>query len=346
MNNTEKRIVILCHRAFNYILNKTGNMLIRYRPEDVVAVIDREKSGTVAESELGYGGHIPVVENFEACQRFKPDTLVLGNASQGGFISDEYRKEVKVAIASGCNIVSGMHQFLNDDPELANLAKEYNVTLTDLRRPPKPPNFPKGSWQNRTIPVLLIVGTDCDTGKMTTGWEITQRLKERGRKVQFIGTGQTGILLSGSGVPIDAVTADFMAGEIEHVIDKCPDDTELVIVEGQGSLTNQYYAGVTLGLLHGAMPNYMIMTHDPGRPKDVTNLPISSMKQVMELHVDLMKNFRDSKFLGINLLTLKLSDEEATSEIEKTEKEYGIATTDLIRFGDMNFMDAIEKELI
>ena len=94
------------------------------------------------------------------------------------------------------------------------------------------------------------------------------------------------------------------------------------------------------------MPNYMVMTHDPGRPEDVTNLPISSMKQVMELHVDLMKNFRDSKFLGNNLLTLKLSDEEATSEIEKIEKEYGIATTDLIRFGDMNFMDAIEKELI
>lgn len=346
MNNTEKRIVILCHRAFNYILNKTGNMLIRYRPEDVVAVIDKSKAGKTAESELGYGGDIPVLENFASCNGVNPDTLVIGNASQGGFISDEYRNEVKNAIMSGCNIISGMHQFLQDDPELANLAKEYNVTLTDLRRPPKPPNFPKGSWQNRTIPVLLIVGTDCDTGKMTTGWEITQRLKERGRKVEFIGTGQTGILLSGSGVPIDAVTADFMAGEIEHVIDQCPDDTELVIVEGQGSLTNQYYAGVTLGLLHGAMPNYMIMTHDPGRPEDVTNLPISSMKQVMELHVDLMKNFRDSKFLGINLLTFKLSDEEATSEIEKTEKEHGIATTDLIRFGDMNFMDAIEKELI
>jgi len=346
MNNTEKRIVILCHRAFNYMLNKTGNMLIRYRPKDVVAVIDKEKSGIFVESELGYGGNIPVVENFEACKIFKPDTLVLGNASQGGFISDEYRNEIKNAIMSGCNIISGMHQFLQDDPELANLAKKYNVTLTDLRRPPKPPNFPKGSWQDRTIPVLLIVGTDCDTGKMTTGWEITQRLKERGRKVEFIGTGQTGILLSGSGVPIDAVTADFMAGEIEHVIDQCPDDTELVIVEGQGSLTNQYYAGVTLGLLHGAMPDYMIMTHDPGRPEDVTDLPISSMKQVMELHVDLMKNFRDSKFLGINLLTFKFSDEEAMSEIEKTEKEYGIATTDLVRFGDMNFMDQIEKELI
>ncbi|MBC8344986.1 MAG: DUF1611 domain-containing protein [Candidatus Marinimicrobia bacterium] len=345
MSDKQKRIVILCHGAFNYILNKTGNMLIRYRPDDVVAIIDREKSGTVSESELGYGGDIPVVENFEACKIFNPDTMVIGNASQGGFISDEYKREVKKAITSGCNIISGMHQFLQDDPELAHLADEYGVTLTDLRRPPYPPNFPKGSWHNRTIPVLLIVGTDCDTGKMTTGWEITQRLKKRGRKVEFIGTGQTGILLSGSGVPIDAVTADFMAGEIEHVIDQCPDDTELVVVEGQGSLTNQYYAGVTLGLLHGAMPEYMVMTHDPGREEDVTDFPISSMKQVMELHVDLMENFRNSIFIGINLLTFKLPEEDAKSKIYTTEKEFGIATTDLVRFGDMKFIDAIENIL-
>ena len=110
-------------------------------------------------------------------------------------------------------------------------------------------------------------------------------------KSNLLEQAKTGILLSGSGVPIDAVTADFMAGEIEHVIDQCPDDTELVIVEGQGSLTNQYYAGVTLGLLHGAMPNYMVMTHDPGRLEDVTNLPISSMSQVMELHVDFNEEF-------------------------------------------------------
>ena len=345
MNNNNKRIAILCHDAFNYILNKTGNMLIRYRTDEVVAIIDKSKAGKTAESELGYGGDIPVVENFASCNGIKPDTLVIGNASQGGFISDEYRKEVVAAIQSGCDIISGMHQFLQDDPELVNLADEYGVTLTDLRRPPYPPNFPKGSWHNRTIPVLLIVGTDCDTGKMTTGWEITQRLKKRGRKVQFIGTGQTGILLSGAGVPIDAVTADFMAGEIEHVIDQCPDETELVIVEGQGSLTNQYYAGVTLGLLHGAMPDYMIMTHDPGRPEDVTDFPISSMKQVMKLHIDLMENFRVSTFLGINLLTFNLSEDDAIAEINRTEEEYGIPTTDLVRFGDMNFIDAIENEL-
>jgi len=269
--------------------------------------------------------------------------LVIGNASQGGFISDEYRKEVMNAIESGCDIISGMHQFLVDDPELSKAAAKYGVTLTDLRRPPEPPNFPKGSWKKRKIPVLLIVGTDCDTGKMTTAWEVSERLKSKGRNVEFIGTGQTGILLSGAGIPIDAVKADFMAGEIEYLIDQVPIDTELVIIEGQGSLTNQYYAGVTLGLLHGAMPDYMLMTHDPGRPLDVTDYPLASMKDVMNLHVDLMKNFRQSKFIGINLLTFNLSQEEAVAEIERVRTEYGLATTDLIRFGDGELINAIEE---
>jgi uncharacterized NAD-dependent epimerase/dehydratase family protein len=231
------------------------------------------------------------------------------------------------------------------DNEFVKAAEKNNITLTDLRRPPEPPNFPKGSWHERKIPVLLIVGTDCDTGKMTTAWEVSERMKSKGRKVEFIGTGQTGILLSGSGVPIDAVKADFMAGEIEHVIDQVSIDTELIIVEGQGALTNQYYAGVTLGLLHGAMPDYMLMTHDPTRNLDVTDFPMASMKDVMDMHIDLMKNFRDSKFIGINLLTFKLSDDDAEKEIKKVQEEYGVATTDLIRYGSKGLIETIEELL-
>ena len=341
----KKKIVILSHGAFNYIKNKTGNMLIRYRTEEVVAVLDRTKSGITAYDELGYGENIPVLDNFDDCIDFKPDTLVIGNASQGGFISDEYRAEVIKAIEFGCDIISGMHHFINDDEEFVQLAERFNVSLFDLRRPPDPPNFPKGSWHKRKIPVLLIVGTDCDTGKMTTAWEVSERLKSKDRKVEFIGTGQTGILLSGAGVPIDAVKADFMAGEIENMIDKVPDDTELIIVEGQGALTNQYYAGVTLGLLHGAMPDYMLMTHDPARDLDVTDYPMASMKLVMDMHLDLMSNFKKSKFIGINLLTFALSDEEAKKEIDKVKNDYGMPTTDLIRYGSNELIESIEELL-
>ena len=341
----KKKIVILSHGAFNYIKNKTGNMLIRYRTDEVIALLDRTKSGMSANDELGYGGNIPVLDNFDACIDLEPDTLVIGNASQGGFISDDYRAEVIKAIEFGCDIISGMHHFINDDVEFVQLAEKHNVSLFDLRRPPDPPNFPKGSWHKRKIPVLLIVGTDCDTGKMTTAWEVSERLKSRGRKVEFIGTGQTGILLSGAGVPIDAVKADFMAGEIEHLIDKVSEDTELIIVEGQGALTNQYYAGVTLGLLHGAMPDYMLMTHDPARELDVTDYPMATMRLVMDMHLDLMSNFKKSKFIGINLLTFKLSDEDAKKEIDKVKEEYSMATTDLIRYGSNELIETIEDLL-
>lgn len=345
MNNTKKRFVVLCHESFNYIKNKTGNMLIRYRPDEVVAVIDREKVGSSCEKEVGIGGDTPVLSDFNASLHLKPDTLVIGNATQGGFITEEYRQEIANALNSGCDVISGMHQFLNDDEHLKELARQNNVKLIDLRMPPDPPHFPTGSWQKRKIPVLLIVGTDCDTGKMTSAWEISRRLIERERKIEFIGTGQTGILLSGSGVPIDAVKADFMAGEIEHLIDNVPKDTELVIVEGQGSLTNQFYAGVTLGLMHGAMPDYMLMTHDPSRDLDVTDFPMNSMRHVMNLHIDLMNAFRVSKFIGINLLTFAFEEEMALDVINKSQEEFGIETTDLIRFGNRGLIDAIEKVL-
>jgi len=320
-------------------------MLIRYRPDEVVAVIDREKVGSSCEKEVGVGGDTPVLSDFNASLHLEPDTLVIGNATQGGFITEEYRQEIANALNSGCDVISGMHQFLNDDEHLKELAKQNNVKLIDLRMPPEPPHFPTGSWKKRKIPVLLIVGTDCDTGKMTSAWEISRRLIDRGRKIEFIGTGQTGILLSGSGVPIDAVKADFMAGEIEHLIDNVPKDTELVIVEGQGSLTNQFYAGVTLGLMHGAMPDYMLMTHDPSRDLDVTDFPMTSMRHVMNLHIDLMNAFKESKFIGINLLTFAFEEEKALDVINKSQEDFGIETTDLIRFGNRGLIDAVEEVL-
>ena len=140
---------ILCPGAFDYILNKTGNMLIRYRPLDVCCVIDPDKAGRTAQDVLGFGGEIPVVSNFKEAKDYSPNALLIGSAPQGGYINKEYRKEITAAIQHGCDIYSGMHQFLNDDPELTALAKKKAVIIKDFRRPPDPPHFPKGSWKNR-----------------------------------------------------------------------------------------------------------------------------------------------------------------------------------------------------
>ena len=276
------RYVILAHNSFDYIYSKTGNMLIRYRPEDICAVIDSSQSGKTAKDVLGWGGSIPCVANFLEAKKFRPTHLVIGSAPQGGTLDRKSLIEIDDAIEYGCDIISGMHSFLNDDPSFLKKSKAKNISLVDLRKPPKKPHFPKGTWKDRKFPVLLVVGSDCDTGKMTTAWEIAELLKINNWNIEFLGTGQTGILLSGNGVPIDAVTSDFMAGEIEHCLDKISDDTDLVIVEGQGALNNMFYSGVTLGLIHGCMPDFLIMTHEPYRKLDVSDHPIPELKELMD----------------------------------------------------------------
>ena len=337
------RFVILAIGSFDYIKNKTGNMLIRYKPDQVLAVIDPYKEGKTAEEVIGYGGDIPCVKSFMDAKKYSPTHLVVGNAPQGGVLDKKSKSEIHDAIQNGCDIISGMHFFLNDDPELVKEAIKNNINLIDLRKSRHPHKFPKGSWKKRNFPVLLIVGSDCDTGKMTTAWEITKALKRRGKNVHFIGTGQTGILLSGSGVAIDAVISDFMAGEIEYCLDQLPENTELAVVEGQGALNNMYYSGVTLGLMHGCMPDYLIFTHEPKRDMDVTAHPLPELRQLMDLYLALMRPFKDTKYLGINLLTLNQTNKISKKIIDSLSSNLNLPVTDIIRWKDEKFIDRIEK---
>ena len=339
------RYVILAIGSFDYIESKTGNMLIRYQPDKVVAIIDPHQEGKTAKEVLGWGGSIPCIKTFKDAKQFSPTHLVVGNAPPGGTLDEISKNEIHNAIQSGCDIISGMHSFLNDDPALVEESMKKNVKLIDLRKPGYPPKFPKGSWKKRTFPVLLIVGSDCDTGKMTTAWEITKVLKARNRNAQFVGTGQTGILLSGSGVPIDAVISDFMAGEIEYCLDQLPKNTEIAIIEGQGSLNNMHYSGVTLGLMHGCMPDYLIFTHEPKRDIDVTNHPIPDLEQLMDLYLDLMRPFKETKYLGVNLLTLKQNEKTSKIIKETLSRDLNLPVTDIIRWKDKDFIDNIEKTI-
>ena len=339
------RYVILAIGSFNYIHSKTGNMLIRYCNDEVVAIIDPDQSGKIAKQVLGWGGDIPCVSSFKETLKFLPTHLVIGSAPQGGTLDSKELFEIQNAIDNGCHIISGMHFLLNGDIELVKRAKENGASLTDLRKPPFPPKFPRGSWKDRKFPVMLVVGSDCDTGKMTAAWELTIALKTKNKNVEFIGTGQTGILLSGKGVPIDAVVSDFMAGEIEYCLDQLPEDTDLAIVEGQGALNNMFYSGVTLGLLHGCMPDFLIMTHEPGRKIDAAGHPISNLNNLMDMHIDLLRPFKETKFLGINLLTLKLDRDHAMKTIENFMTEHSLPVTDIIRFNKEKFINEIEIEI-
>ena len=339
------KYVILAIDSFNYILSKTGNMLIRYQKESVVAIVDPSNEKEKKKKVLGWGGKIPVVRNVQNSLQYKPTHLVIGNAPQGGILDDINRDEIIFGIKNGLNIISGMHNFLSDDKELLTLSKKHMVELKDLRKPSKKLHFSKQLWKKRKFPIMLVVGTDCDTGKMTTAWELTKALKNRNKKAEFLGTGQTGILLSGNGIPIDAIISDFIPGEIENAIKKLEQDLDLLIVEGQGAINNALYSGVTLGLLHGSMPDYLIMTHEPKRKYDVAGNKIPSLASIMKMHCDLLRPFKNSKFLGVNLLTLKISKFEAINTFKNLKNELKLPVNDLVRFSGSNIIDRICNEL-
>ncbi len=340
-----KRFAILAIGSLDYILSKTGNMLLRYRPDEVISIIDPLHAGKTSDEVLGWGRKIPVVKSFNKLKLYKPTHLVIGNAPQGGVLSDSERIEVIEAIKNKCNIISGMHFFLNEDDEISDLANKHDIKIVDLRKPPNPPHFPKGSWIKRKFPVLEVVGSDCDTGKMTTAWEIAMALKKRKRRVEFIGTGQTGILLSGKGIAVDAVTSDFLAGEVEYLLDSLPKNTELAVIEGQGAINNMYYSSVTLGLLHGAMPDFLVFTHEPNRNLDVAKWKIPKIKALMKIHLELLKPFKNCSFLGINLLTHRMGDKESKEIINSIFDEFSIPVADLIRFEDNQLVNKIEKAI-
>ena len=207
-------------------------------------------------------------------------TLVIGVANRGGIISDKWKDVLKEAIISGLDIASGLHNLLRDESELVNLAKIHNTNLIDVRVPTV--EYPIANGIKRSGKRCLAVGTDCSIGKMYTAIALEKEMKNKGLKATFRATGQTGILITGDGVPLDAVIADFMAGSIEHLT---PDNDEdhWDIIEGQGSLYHPSYSGVTMALVHGGQPDALILCHEPTR-SHMRGLPGYSLPTLNELN--------------------------------------------------------------
>ncbi|UCG74928.1 MAG: DUF1611 domain-containing protein, partial [Gemmatimonadota bacterium] len=242
------RHAILAEGLFDIEWAKTAACIIRYRPERVVAVIDSTQAGRDASEILGFGLGIPVVGrlNEALALRPAPTSLLLGIAPQGGELPEDWRATIREALEHGLDVWSGLHTFLGDDPELARLAEAHGAALHDVRRPPA--GLPVGTGRARETGALrvLTVGTDCNVGKMTAGMEIVHALRESGLRAEFTATGQTGIMIEGRGIAVDAVVTDFVAGAAERLVLEADPAAEVVVVEGQGSLLHPGYSGVTL----------------------------------------------------------------------------------------------------
>jgi uncharacterized NAD-dependent epimerase/dehydratase family protein len=331
VHDRERRMVILAEGRFSPLESKTANQAIRYIPDEVVAVIDSTQSGKTAGDLLGFGGSIPVVASLGEALAYKPDTLLIGIAPTGGKLPGSWRGLLLEALEAGLHLISGLHTLLSDDPAFASRGAGRS-RITDLRKvPPEYERIATGAWKSRRARTLLTVGTDCNVGKMTAALELHHEFQRRTLKSDFVATGQTGILLSGKGVAVDSVPSDFVAGAVELEIEKSVAlGNALIIVEGQGSLTHQGYSGVTLGLLHGVMPDAMILVHHPARTFDDYGLRLNQLTRFIRLHEAVVEPFKVSKVAGVALNTVGMTQEEVNRAVTSIEEETGLPAGDVL----------------
>lgn len=268
-------------------------------------------------------------------------TLVVGVANRGGVISDAWIKVFEEALQNGLDIASGLHNLLRDIPSLVALADQHGRQLIDVRVPTV--EYPIANGKRRAGKRCLAVGTDCSVGKMYTALSMEKVMRERGMKASFRATGQTGILITGDGVPLDAVIADFMAGSVEYLTpDNDADHWDLI--EGQGSLYHASYSGVTMALIHGGAPDALILCHEPTR-EHMRGLPEYSLPSLTELRDTALLLARvvnpDVKITGASINTSALDDGAARQLLESIEKELGVATVDPFRYGADRLVDAL-----
>ncbi len=269
-------------------------------------------------------------------------TLVLGIAGPGGRMSADLIADAATALQWGMNVAAGLHQRLRDQPRLVALAEERGLQLFDVRDPPA--DLDVGRGYPRAGNRLLTVGTDCSVGKMYSTLALSRALQARGVAADFRATGQTGILIAGDGVPVDAVVADFISGAIERLT-PARDDGGWDVIEGQGSLFHPSFAGVSLGLLHGSQPSALVLCDEPGRPH-MRGLPGRAMPGLAETLAANLEAARltsaDVRAVGICLNTAKLDRDEALRLCARTEDALGLPCTDPLAFG----VEAIIENLL
>jgi uncharacterized NAD-dependent epimerase/dehydratase family protein len=337
------RYLIFSEGQFGTPASKTGNSVIRYAAPQVAAVLDSKLAGRRVHDVLGYGGDIPIVANVDEGIARGADALLVGIAVNGGGLPPEVRSAIARAIERGLAIWNGLHAFVADDPELGPLARRHGVAVHDVRRPPD--DIPVGGGRVRDIDqtVVLAVGTDANIGKMTVMLQVRDALRSRGTRATFVPTGQTGIFIDGWGICVDAVVADFIAGAAEQLTLHAAKDSDIVLVEGQGSILHPGYSGVSLGLLHGSLPHALIACHQPTRTTFRHNawLPIPPLRDVIALHEAIANPLRPVKTIGISLNTVEMTEREARAEVDRVAEETGLPTTDPVRFDPAPLVDAV-----
>jgi uncharacterized NAD-dependent epimerase/dehydratase family protein len=349
---THHRYVVLAEGEFGHFSSKTAIGVIRYGRDTVVAVLDSTRAGRNVAEWLGPRHDIPVVATLDEALAYGPTALLVGLTTAGGMIPTSWLTVLHAAVEQGLHIVSGLHQYLSDDPELSAAAALHGVTLTDHRRPPDRHDVARGRAHRAGSRVVLTVGTDCSIGKMTVALELRQAARDAGLDAVFVATGQTGIMIEGWGVAVDGVVSDFVNGTAEWLVEQAEEMGDWIFVEGQGSIDHPQYSPVTLGLVHGTTPHAMILVHEPGRLFHLgwKNRPgaaaiLKPLGQTIRSYESVAGLIAPSRVLGIALKTAHLGEVEARTEIERVEEETGLIADDPVRFGAERLLEALRTGL-
>lgn len=339
---SEKRYLILAEGlSADPHYGKTARGILRYRPHPVVAILDSTRAGESMEG-------VPIVGSVNDALCFGPTTAVVGVATQGGRFPPEWRTLLCSCISKGLDVESGLHEFLSEDPELSELARRHGVELRDLRKPPADLSVPTGENLALAAKVVLTVGSDCAIGKKTVAVELDLEARRRGLPSVFVPTGQTGILIAGWGIAVDAVVSDFLAGAAERlVVEGARRGGELLFVEGQGALGHPLYSGVTLGLLHGSAPHALVLCHLAGSTEieGCPGHPIAPLSELIALHEAISLPARRARVAAIALNTAPLDEGAARAAIAEAAEETGLPADDPVRFGSGRLLDAVLSAL-
>jgi uncharacterized NAD-dependent epimerase/dehydratase family protein len=346
---TSPRYLIIADGDFGPMTSKTANSVIRYHPERTAAVLDREHAGRTVQDVLGFGGAIPVVGSMREGLALGPSAVLIGIAPKGGQLPSEWLAWLGEALDAGCDIWNGLHTFLSNDFVLAAKASAKGARLLDLRRPPADLPIASGLAKEVDPLVVLTVGTDCNVGKMTAQLQLTKKLNDRGIRTRFVPTGQTGIMIEGWGIAVDAVVADFIAGAAEWLTVEGSKNADVVLVEGQGSINHPGYSGVTLGLLHGSCPDALILCHQSSRQyigdyREAAWLQIPPLTEYVRLYESTGAAVHPTRVIGISLNTYDMSDVEARRACDQAQRETGLPSTDPVRFDPGPLVNAIAEE--
>ncbi|MGA0198911.1 MAG: DUF1611 domain-containing protein [Prochlorotrichaceae cyanobacterium] len=344
MLTPQHRVAVLLHNGIQGKDGKTGLALLRYREGTIVAAIDHTCAGANLKDLTGIDRPVPIVASLAESLVYQPDVLAIGMAPSGGKLSDDYYQEVRQAVAAGLSIVNGLHTSLSSDPELKALLR-LDQWIWDIRR--EPHGLKVGTAEARTLGCqrVLFVGTDMGVGKMSTALELDRCARQQGIRSRFVGTGQAGIMISGDGIPLDAVRVDFAAGAVEQLVMRCGAEVDLLFVEGQGSLLNPA-STATLPLLRGSQPTALILVHQVSRKhiQNCPHVPIPPLAAVVKLYESIAEAggaFPPVPVVGIALNTQGLSDSLAQAHIATTQAETGLPCTDVVRYGAKPLLDAV-----